>query len=313
MLKSKWALLLIACLVLTNASAASAAMTLKRVGISPFYKPPLKSEADLRTLVKTRGPELKTGFAKAGNPELYPAFMEQFPTVPIEATTVKPGETMKWMLFKKKGKGPVRVAKDVTWGGKAPLNVYRFYITKDGKKYEFVVPGKCGNVALKGVEMLPPPAKTVPPPPPPPAQKSMTAAPKKGGFIADVGYARQFDPGNYLFARVGYEYPLADKVYILGMIGGYGHVEGEDGESAFIADAILEYRWTRFFVGLGGGYWSGDGGKMDVIADLGYRLSLDENSLLGKTSLFLEARTPSDKIDSIRDDGQVGLGLRFTF
>jgi hypothetical protein len=313
-MRNKWVLLIIACLVLSSASTASAAMTLKQVGLSPFYKPPLQSEADLRTLVKTRASELKAGFAKAGYPELYTAFMEQFPTVSIEKTTVQPGETMRWMLFKKRGKGPVAVARDVTWGGVAPLDVYGFSITKNGEKYEFVVPGKCGNVALKGVEMIPPAVKPSPPPPSPKSvEKPMTVVPKKGGFIADIGYARQIDPGNYLFARVGYEYPLADKVYVLGMIGGYGHVEGEDGDSAFIADAMLEYRWTRFSIGLGGGYWSGDGGKMDVIADLGCRLSLDENSLLGKTSLFLEARSPSDKIDSIRDDGQVGLGLRFRF
>lgn len=311
MIKSKWAVLLFACLVVSYASAASASMTLRQVGISPFYKPPLKSEADLRTLVKTRAAELKTGFAKAGYPELYPTFMEQFPTVPIEATTVKPGETMKWMLFKKKGNGPVKVAKDVTWGGKTSLAVYRFYITKDEKKYEFVVPGKCGNVALKDVAVIPPPAKPLPPPPP--VEKPVTVVPKKGGFLADVGYAHQFDPGNYVFGRVGYEYPLTDKIYVLGMIGGYGHVEGHDGEGAFIADAILEYRWTRLYVGLGGGYWSGDGGKMDVIADLGYRLSLDESSVLSKTSIFLEARSPVDELDSIRDNGQMGIGLRYKF
>ncbi len=311
MIKSKWTMLLFACLVVSYASAASAAMTLRQVGISPFYKPPLKSEADLRTLVKTQDAELKTGFAKAGYPELYPAFMEQFPAASIEATTVRPGETMKWMLFKKKGKGPVKVAKDVTWGGKTPLAVYRFYITKDGKKYEFVVPGKCGNVALKDVAVIPPPAKPLPPPPP--VEKPVTVVPKKGGFLADVGYAYQIDPGNYLFARVGYEYPLTDKIYALGMIGGYGHVHGHDGEGAFIADAILEYRWTRMYVGLGGGYWSGNGGKMDVIADLGCRLSLDESSMLSKTSVFLEVRSPVDELDSFRDYGQMGVGLRYRF
>ncbi len=312
MLKNRWMILLVMCFVAGYVSTASAAMTLKKVGISPFYKPPLTSEADLRTMVKTRGADLKTGFEKAGYPEVYPAFMEQFPTVPIEATTLQQGETVKWMLFKKNGKGMVKVAKDVTWGGKSPLQVYRFYVTYDGKKYEFVVPGKCGNLSLKGVEMLPPPAKPVPVVAPP-VKEPVTVAPKKGGLVVDAGYARQIDPGNYLFGRVGYEYPLANNVYILGLVGGYGHVEGEDGESAFVADALLEYRWTRISVGLGAGYWSGDGGNMDLIADLGYRLSLDENSLLGKTSLFMEVRTPSDKLDSIRDDGKVGLGLRFRF
>ncbi len=313
MVKNRCTLLLIACLVMSciPAFTASAAMTLKRVGISPFYKPPLKSEADLRRLVKTRGAELKAGFAKAGYPELFSPFMEQFPMVKIQSATVKPGETMQWMMFKKRGKGPVAVARDVTWGGAAPLDVFRFFITMGQKRYEFVVPGKCGNVALKDVEMLPPPPKPLPPPPPPP--KAVTVAPKKGGFLADIGYARQFDPANYLFGRVGYEYPLTDNLYVLGLIGGYGRFEGKHGESAFIADAIMEYRWTRFSVGVGGGYWSGDDGKLDLIADLGYRLSVDDHSILSKTSVFLELRSPSDRLDSIRDDGQLGLGLRYRF
>ncbi len=313
-MRRKWVLAVMACLLLSYASTVSAAMTLRQVGISPFYKPPLKTEADLKQLVKTRASELKVGFAKAGQPELYSAFMQQFPTVDIEKTTVQPGETMQWMLFKKRGTGSVRVAKDVTWGGKAPLDVYRFSIDQDGKKYTFVVPGKCGNVALLDIKVIPPPPKPQPPPPPPPktVEKPVTVVPQKGGFLVDIGYARQTDPGNYLFGRVGYGYPIANNLYIVGLIGSYGNLSG-DGDTAFIADAMLEYRWPIVYVGIGTGYWSAYGGKLDVMADLGFRLSTDESTFLSKTSIFVEGRSLVDKNRDAPRGGQLGLGVRFMF
>jgi hypothetical protein len=311
MVKNKLVLMFITCLVLSYASTASAAMTLKKIGISPFYRPPLTSEADLKKLVKTKGPELKIGFAKAGYADLYPAFEEQFPTAKIEAIKIKPGETVQWMMFKKKGKGPVAVAKDVTWGGKAPLDAYRFYITKDQKRYEIVVPFLCGNVALKDVAEIPPPPKPVVPPPV--VQKPAPVAPKKGGFIVDGGIAGIVDPRTFLFGRVGYEHPLTDNLYVMGLIGGFGRVGGDKGGSAFVADVILDYRWTRFSVGLGGGYWSAEGGKFDLIADLGYRLGEDANTFLGRSTLFFEVRSAVDQMDEMRDKGRLGLGFRYRF
>jgi hypothetical protein len=314
-MRRKWLLPVLACLLLSYASTVSAAMTLRRVGVSPFYRPPLKSVADLKTLVKTREADLKVGFIKAGQLDLYSDFMQQFPNADIEKTTVQPGETMQWMLYKKKkGMGPVGAAKDVTWGGKAPLDVYRFSINHEGVKYTFVVPGKCGNVALLDVKVIPPPPKPLAPPPPPPktVEKPVTMVPKKGVFLADIGYARQTDPGNYMFGRVGYGYPIANNLYIVGMIGTYGNLSG-DGDTAFIADAMLEYHWTRVYAGIGTGYWSAYGGKMDVMADLGYRLSTDENSFLSKTSVFVEGRSLIDKNKDAPRGGQMGVGVRFTF
>jgi hypothetical protein len=310
--KNRFVLMLVTCLVLSYASTVSAAMTLRKVGESPFYRPPMRSDADLRTLVKTKGADLKTGFSKAGYPDLYTAFEEQFPTTKIESITIKPGETMQWMLFKKKGKGPVAIAKDVTWGGAAPLDVFRFYIIKDQKRYEFVVPYACGNVALKDITATAPPPKMVVAPQP--VEKAVVVAPKrKGGFLVDMGISQQIDPATYLFGRVGYEYPLMENLYVMGLIGGFGRVSGDNGGSAFVADVIVEYRWTRFSVGLGAGYWSGDDGQMDLIADLGYRLGEDTNTFWGKTTLFFEVRSAVDEMDKMRDEGRLGLGLRYRF
>ena len=103
--KLKVFLLLIVCLAVGIASSASAATSWKRLGANPFNRPPLSSEADLRTLVKNRSVDLKTGFTKAGYPDLYPAFMEQFPTAKIDSVTIVPGDTFAWIVFKKRPPG----------------------------------------------------------------------------------------------------------------------------------------------------------------------------------------------------------------
>jgi hypothetical protein len=87
---------------------------------------------------------------------------------------------------------------------------------------------------------------------------------------------------------------------------------GNDGGSAFTVDAMLDYHWMdRFSVGAGAGYWSGNDGQVDLIADAGYLLWGSQDS--GNTSLFLEARLPVDELDGPNEFGRLGLGLRFRF
>ena len=350
-------LVLIVCLLVSFVSSAFAASTLKRVGVNPFYRPPLTSEADLRALVKSRTTQIRTGFAKAGYPNLYRDFSEQFPGATIDSIKVSPGETFKWMLFRKKGSGPVIVTKDVTWGGVGPLDAYRFYIDSKDKRYEFAVLNACGNFSLKKITEIPAPmpaapekAAAVPPAPIPAAPEKaaaappapMPAAPEKaaaappapmpaasekaaagsaasmstakcpGNLVVDTGFSYQFDPASYLFARIGYEFPLFDKLSLLAFVGGSFRVHGKDGGSAFIADAILDYHWwNRLSFGLGAGFWSGNGGQMDLIANLGFLLFGDPNSFNG--TLFLEGRSAVDELGSLHDQGRFGLGMRFRF
>ena len=320
-------LVLIVCLLGSFVSSAFAASTLKRVGVNPFYRPPLTSEADLRALVKSRTTQIRTGFAKAGYPNLYRDFSEQFPGATIDSIKVSPGETFKWMLFRKKGSGPVIVTKDVTWGGVGPLDAYRFYIDSKDKRYEFAVLNACGNFSLKKITEIPAPMPAAPekaaaaPPAPMPAASekaaagsaaSMSTAKCPGNLVVDTGFSYQFDPASYLFARIGYEFPLFDKLSLLAFVGGSFRVHGKDGGSAFIADAILDYHWwNRLSFGLGAGFWSGNGGQMDLIANLGFLLFGDPNSFNG--TLFLEGRSAVDELGSLHDQGRFGLGMRFRF
>ena len=54
------------------------------------------------------------------------------------------------------------------------------------------------------------------------AASGMTASTAKfsGGFVADAGLSYQFDPATYLFARIGYEFPLFDKLSLMAYLGG---------------------------------------------------------------------------------------------
>jgi hypothetical protein len=371
-MKRKLFIVLIVCLFGGFVSSAFAASTFKRVGENPFCRPPLSSEADLRALVKNQNTDIRTGFAKAGYTNLYRDFSEQFPSATVDTIKVSPGETFKWMLFRKKGAGPVFVTKDVTWKGAGPLDAFRFYINSKGQRYEFVVLNSCGNISLRGISAIPapipaPPEKAAALPPPAPMRAApepmppapMPAAPKKAaalpppapmraapekavavpppapmpvtpekaaagamasittakfpwGLVVDTGFSYQYDPATYLFARIGYEFPLFDKLGLLAMVGGSFRVHGNDGGSAFIADAILDYHWwNRLSFGVGAGFWSGNGGQMDLIANLGFLVYEKPNSF--NTTLFLEARSKIDELNNMHDQGRFGLGVRFRF
>ncbi len=119
------------------------------MGHHPFT--PIKgmgaNEAGIKKMLGKRyAKDLNTGFTLAGNPELYSPFMEQLNTVPFVEKSVPVGTVFPWMLFRSHGK--VKVSRDLEWAGKAPLDVYSFTITNEGKKYEFIIPKKCGNVSL---------------------------------------------------------------------------------------------------------------------------------------------------------------------
>ncbi len=142
---------------------------------------------------------------------------------------------------------------------------------------------------------------------------------KRFHFIADAGYFRQFDPAHYVFGRVGLEYKFNENFGIIGLIGGAPQVEGIDGESAFIADILGEYSFSRFFVDLGVGGWITDGdddidaedSQLDLIAAFGARVFGEPDAFNG--SVFFEVRSGVDELDGLIDYGRFGLGMRFRF
>ena len=389
------------CLLTACTSSAFAAVTLKRLGEHPFSRKPMSTEADLRQMVEKHNTDVKKGFDKAGNPELYAEFYAQFPTTKVEMVEVAPGEQFSWMIFRKSGTNQIKAVKDVTWGGESAFSAFRFYLDVAGQRYEFIVPLACGNLALKSIAPVQEPVAVNQPPvcsmtlsaneikcgqvvtvdasgssdpdgsiaevvfqvldasnqvvaekrdneapfvqdlpigcessqytvkavvidnagaqsSPSDCSQTVMVAKSKGAFVADVGLAHQFDPATYLFGRVGYEYPLAEKLYVLGMIGGFAVLDEEENEldpedidSAFTVDALLNYYFNeKMFAGGGLGFWSGHDGEVDLILNTGYLVY--ENPEVMKMSVFLEGRCEADELVSSRAT-RLGAGLRFHF
>lgn len=390
-------------------SGAQAATTLMQIGRSPFHQPPLTSVDDLLAMIQAKQEEVKKGFALAGRSDLYAPFMEQITESQIESVEFQKGSTFEWMFYKKKGKGNVRVVKDVTWGNETTFTGFKFDIDKDGNRYTFAVPYGCGNIALIGmskipaVAVVPAPAPVSTPQNQPPTcgvtvtpvealcgattivdasnstdsdgsitQMSVVVVDAQGQvvseqvvdsttlvteiampcgvntvkvtvtdndgesatsaqcnvnvsgssrtrFIADVGYYRQFDPAHHLFGRVGLEYKLNEDFSILGMVGGAPHIDGTDGKSAFIADLLGEYSFSRYFIDFGIGGWITDGdddidaedSQLDLIAAFGARVYGEPESF--NASLFAEVRSGVDELDELVDYGRFGFGVRFRF
>ncbi len=163
-MKKQFVITLVACLAVSVSATVFAATTLHKLGKSPFHTPPLTSVEDLNSMVKTSADAIRKGFTKAGFPELYQSFTEQFPTADIDEIEVGKGEYLMWMLYRKNGKGAVRVAKDVTWAGTDPFKGYRLYVASNNKRYEIVIPFICGNFSLRGItDMVAAPAANVEP------------------------------------------------------------------------------------------------------------------------------------------------------
>ena len=145
-------LVLIICFVFTVAAEEK----VTQLGRHPFYKSRDLKPEDLKIIALDKAGEVKQGFEQAGNGELVFAFLEQIQKADVQTIELNPGDTVKWMLFRKAKK--VQVKNDVIWAGKKPITAYNFSIFRDGKLYEFIVPKICGNISLKNVKEVPAPS-----------------------------------------------------------------------------------------------------------------------------------------------------------
>jgi hypothetical protein len=143
--------------------AVEAASILRTVGQHPVSAPLATIEA-LQSMMRTMGGDIQAGMAAAGHAELFPlvqAHIAQYPQAQIAIVDYLPGQRIDWMLFRHNGRGRVKVARDVTWGGTAPLQVFEFAVDKNGQRYTFAVPLQCGNLALKDYGPAPAPMQIV--------------------------------------------------------------------------------------------------------------------------------------------------------
>lgn len=320
-------LLVAACITFAlTATTAQAKQTLYKLGNTPFEQPSLTTVQDLKDVVNTKGNDIKEGFAKAGNPELFAPFMEQFSTADIETVKFPKGSTLEWMLYRKNG--TVKVTKDVTWGADEPFNAFSFPVDIDGKRYNMVVPWTCVNFALESISDIPaPPAPPAPPAVSPTSPEVVEKQPepvdefRNVRGLWDLGYMYQNNAAKYVQVRMGAEYRFDENLSVIGLFGGAAHIGDKDfdGASAFTMDLLANYRWNDFFIGAGAGAWftTGNEGrhpennKVDAIINAGYRFWGEDNDM--NAELYVEARSAFDEFDDYDKYGRVSGGIRFRF
>ena len=331
--------------------SVEAAGQLKKLGGHPFYKAGApNAEAVLPILTRLKA-DVKRGFAKAGAAELYEPFMEQLKTAKLEPVTIRPGEALKWMLYKRKGK--VAVSKDLVWAGKAPFQAYRMVVRLNDREYEFIIPKICLNISLKKVTEVP---KAVAPPTPLPKEEPKAAAPpkepeaaappkepeavtpspapttapgtatpepsadkpkaeaKKGFFVGDVGVLTRFDVSAYGLFRAGYRYKFTDQFALTGLLGFAPLINGGNEDNpAFLADAIFTYHPAKIiYLGAGAGLWStSKDSKGDLILEVGFPITAEPKG--PNFELVMEGRSAFDQFSDWTKYGLVGGGVRILF
>lgn len=330
-MKFKAIVLGIFCFFIFSAFPSHAATKLKKLGTNPFYKTTDLKAEDIYPLLVEHQKDLKTGFISAGAIDLFEPFMAQVKSTMPEPFKVQPGDTLLWMIFKKKNK-PV-VINDVIWAGKKPFQGYRVTVRHKGSDYEFVIPEICFNISLKSISDVPAP----PPPPPPKPKETVEPAkevkeqpapvvtqpeptpvvaeqlPRQGFFVGDMGLYEQPDPATFAFFRVGYMHKFNDKAGLTGFIGIAPLLEGCEDNPAILADAIFTYDVApKFFLGAGVGVWhTSFKTRADLLLEAGYYLTQEPKG--PNFALFVEARSALDQMDDIAGYGRFGGGFRIYY
>ena len=318
------------------------AQKIKRLGVTPVCTIKNLQADKVYAAVKKNERDLRTGFRKAGVADLFDPFMDQLRTSKPETVQVQPGESMEWMLFKKKKL--VGVAKDVVWAGKKPFKAFRTVVRYQDKNYEFILPAICLNVALKSITDIPkpppppppppkveapappppPPPKAEeakvapPPPPPPPPEPDKVEEPKKGFIVADIGPILRTDPSTFGMIRVGYMYRFADRLALTGLVG-YSHLLYDYNAplkdySAFSADVLFSFYpvKNRFFIAVGAGAWINEKKTtFDAIGEVGFHFTPLTKGL--NLAVFLEGRAAFSQDKELPPSERIGAGLRFLF
>ncbi|MCW5200378.1 hypothetical protein VU07_00970, partial [Desulfobulbus sp. F4] len=143
-------------LLLLSVETSQAASTITTLGPHPFHQPPLQSAHDLQAMMRHHQNEVMEGLKQGGSAPLQDLLEKQFPAAEIKESKYGPGTQFRWMLFKRNGKGRVKAARDLTWGGKSAIDGYEFRIADKEKCliHTFAVPKICGNLALLKTDRL---------------------------------------------------------------------------------------------------------------------------------------------------------------
>jgi hypothetical protein len=158
-------------LIVFSLSSFAETTKLKSIGHYSFarIRGQVPTQEVMKMLVDRYAADIKYGFDLAGAGDLYLPFMDQLKSASFEEKSLPVGDKFMWMLFRSQGK--VKVAQDIEWAGKVPLNVFALTVNQDDKAYEFVVPRPCGNISLRSITALEVPV--------PPAVCNLAVSPAK--------------------------------------------------------------------------------------------------------------------------------------
>jgi hypothetical protein len=347
-----WGLMGVALLFAWQIQPLEAATPLKKLGTAPFFKAKDLKADEVYTILKRVEKDVKAGFSLAGADALFEPFMKQIQNRAPEAVNIQPGQSLQWMMYKKKGK--VLVTRDRVWAGQNPFEAYRVLVQHNNQDYEFILPKICLNISLKKVTPVPavttaptpkPAETTRPGTPPPSAETSKTAHPakepetktaapvasvpiappsakdsektkgeaRKGFFVGDLGPLFRFDVSLFAQARAGYRYKFTEQMALTGLVGGAFLIKGDDDHPAFLADLIFSYFPVRqMFLEAGVGLWAS---SQDAKADLilGFGFPLETNSKNFNLEFYVEGRSAFDQMGDWSKYGRAGGGLRILF
>jgi hypothetical protein len=143
-------------ILLLAAGASAEVKKIKSIGHFTFarVRGKIPTPEVMKMLADRYAGDIKYGFDQAGYGDIYLAFIDQLKSAQFEDTTWNPGETVKWMLFRSKGR--IKVTGELEWAGKNPVEVFAVKVKKGFKTYTFIIPKPCGNIALKSeIEEIP--------------------------------------------------------------------------------------------------------------------------------------------------------------
>lgn len=127
-------------------AAAGQEIELKELGRAPL-SPYLQSVQEVKNLLgrvsEEVGKALEFFPGSALADSVYAALYEQLPQLQMDLVDIHPNQKMVWMMYSKG-----RLLKSVIWKGNEPFQAYRFQVEAEGKLFVFLVPLRCGNIAL---------------------------------------------------------------------------------------------------------------------------------------------------------------------
>ena len=149
-------------LVVLTFTLPASAVTIKKLGNpgTAFYKPPLKTVADVKAMVKARRTDIAAILQQRGWSGNVDDLVNAVNTANVTETTIDPGATFPFMGYRKHGKPAY--FENVTWGGRTSFPAFVVEFTSNGTTYRAYFPKPCGNFWLETVSAAQPVAPSAP-------------------------------------------------------------------------------------------------------------------------------------------------------